>query len=233
MAFDFGKFLSSGTSGSPSGSSGSSGNSFDGGFGGGLGGAANLLDYFFGSNPGDAYKKSMEQYKKYFDKAAGYQEPFYESGKNALPGFEEWLGGMKDPSDFINQLMGNYEESPYAKYLQEQAMRAGNNFGSASGLTGSTALLQQMQENAGGIASKDQQDWLKNVLGINETYGSGLNNLIGKGMESGNNLSSLYSKLGELMGDSAFGKELGRQKKNNSLWSGLGGLATGIGAAFL
>ena len=77
--------------------------------------------------------------------------------------YQDWLQTQKDPSKFINDQMANYQESPYAHYLQQQSMRAGQNAASASGLSGSTPLMQQMQQNSGQIASGDMNQWLQNV----------------------------------------------------------------------
>ena len=119
--------------------------------------------------------------------------------------------------------MGQYQESPYAQYLQKQSMRAGTNAASASGLTGSTPFAQQLQQNAGNIANQDQNQWLQNVLGINTQYGQGQNNLINSGQNSANTLSSLYNQMGQNMGEAAYGKQAGKQQDFwNTIAGGLG-----------
>jgi hypothetical protein len=181
-------------------------------------------------NGGDPYKDAMKQYTKYSNKAAGYQNPFYESGKNSIPQYEQWLQGMSNPSEFINNLMGGYSESPFAKYQQEQSMRAAQNMGSANGLSGSTPLMLQAQENSQNISSKDQNQWLQNVLGANTEYGQGLNTNINRGQGAANNLSNIFSNLGNEMGGAAYGKGIANQSQFSDLISGLLGLtAAGAG----
>lgn len=185
--------------------------------------AGTLAGGLFGS-PDDPYKKMMKQATRYADQAASYQNPFYNSGVNSIPQYEEWLGGMKDPSEFINNLMGGYSASPYAQYQQEQSMRSANNMASANGLSGSTPMMLQAQENASNISSGDMNNWLSQVLGINTQYGSGLNNNINRGQQSANNLSNIYGSLGNLSAGGAYNAELAKQQRTADIISGLLGM---------
>lgn len=179
----------------------------------------------FGNDP---YKKAEKQYKKYTNKAAEYQNPFFNAGKGAIPDYQNYLNDMKDPSEFINKLMGNYEESPHSKYLQDQNIRSATNAASASGLSGSTPMTQFIQENSNDIASGDINQWLQNVLGINNKYGSGLENLLGMGENSANQLSGLYGNLGNKMGDSAAGSGNYKNKQISDILSGIFGLGSNL-----
>ena len=183
-------------------------------------GLAGILSGLFGHS-GDPYKEASKEYEKYYGQAQGAQNPFFQAGTGAIPGYQDWLSKMKDPSQFINSLMGQYQESPFAKFQQQQGIRAAQNLGSASGLTGSTPLQMQAQQNAQNISSQDQNQWLQNVLGINNQYGSGLNSLIGTGQNSANMISQLLSHLGENMGQAKFGQKFGEQQDRNNIFGGL------------
>lgn len=191
-----------------------------------LGGGNKLTDglgQFFGGLFGDSgahFEEFMKQYQQYANKGADAQKPWWEAGKNAIPDFQNWLKGMQDPSQFMNKLMGGYQESPYAHRLQQQAMRAGQNMGSATGMTGSTPLMQQMQQNAGNIASGDMNQWLQNVLGVNRDYGQGQKDLMGMGQQSANALTDMYNKMAEAMGKGAMGQEAGKQQDWSDMFSG-------------
>ena len=193
-----------------------------------LGGLGGILGGLFG-NSGKGYDKAMEQYQQWADKAQGTQQPFLNAGTGAIGDYQKWLQGQQDPSKFINEQMKNYSASPYAQNMQQQAMNAGNNFASANGLMGSTPMAQQMQQNAGNIASADQNQWLQNVLGINTQYGQGQNNLMQGGQNAANQLTNLYGQTGKEMGDAAYGKE---KSKSNDFWGALGGLGGLIGSFF-
>ncbi len=191
-----------------------------------LGGAGGLIGGLFG-NSGKPYDKAMEQYQKYMQMGQNTQQPYLNAGTGAIGDYQKWLEGQKDPSGFINNLMGNYQESPYAHMLQQQAMNAGNNSASASGMLGSSALMNQQMQNAGQIASGDMNSWLQNVLGINNQYGQGQNNLMQGGQSAANSLTDMYNKMGQQMGDAAYGKEAG---KKNDFWSALGGGLSMLGS---
>jgi hypothetical protein len=192
-------------------------------FGSGLGG---LLGGMFG-NSGKPYDKAMEEYQKYMQMVQGVQQPYFDAGKEGLGNYQEWLKGQKDPGGFINNLMGQYQQSPYNSYLQGQAQNAGINAGSANGTMGSSALMQQMQQNAGNISQQGMDSWLQNALGINSQYGQGQQNLMQGGQGAANSLMNMYSNMGNKMGDAAYGKEAGKQ---NDWWNMLGGVGGIIGS---
>lgn len=185
-----------------------------------------LMQYFFG-NSGAPSKGAGDEYSHYYNQGRGYQNPFYNAGTNAIGGYQDWLNGMKDPSAFINNLMGQYKESPFAHYQQQQGVRAAQNIGSASGLSGSTPLAMQAQQNAQNISSQDMQTWLQNVLGINSQYGAGLDSLMGRGQHAGDVLSQMAGNAGEYMGGARFGQQAGEQYDRNALFGALGKLFGG------
>lgn len=186
------------------------------------GGIGGLLGGLFGDS-GAPYGKAMDQYQQWANKAQNAQNPFYNAGTSAIPDYQKWLQSQSDPSGFIAKLMGQYKESPQAQYMQQQSMRAGQNAASASGLMGSTPLMDQLQQNAGNIASQDQNQWLQNVLGVNAQYGQGQQNLMGMGANSANALTNMYGDMGRQMGDASYGKQAGGQQ---DMWNTIGGVAS-------
>ncbi len=194
-------------------------------FGAGLGG---LFGGLFGDS-GKPYDKAMEQYQQWANKAQGVQQPYLDAGTNAIGSYQDWLKGMQDPSKFINNLMGQYQQSPYTTYLQQQAQNAGINAASASGLTGSTPFMQQQQQNATNIAQQGLDSWLQNVLGINTQYGQGQQNLMTGGQGAANALTGLYNNMGQQIGEAAYGKEAG---KKQDFWNTIGG-GLGLIGSFL
>lgn len=193
-----------------------------------LGGLGGMLGGMFGHS-GRPYDKAMEEYQKWANKGQDVQNPYLNAGNGAIGNYQEWLNGQKDPSGFINNLMGQYQESPYAHYMQQQSMRAGQNSASASGLSGSTPLMNQLQQNAGNISSQDMNQWLQNVLGVNTQYGQGQNNLMQGGQNAANNLTNMYNQMGQRMGEASYGKEAG---KNQDFWNMLGGGLGMFGSMF-
>lgn len=192
------------------------------------GGAGQLLGGLFGDS-GAPYGAAMGQYRDWANKAQEAQNPFYNAGTGAIPKYQNWLDRMQDPSGFINGIMGGYQQSPWANYMQQQSMRAGQNAASASGLMGSTPFAEQMQQNAANISSQDMQNWLQNVLGINSQYGRGEQGLMQGGQNAANALANMYGNFGQRMGEAAYGREAGGQQ---DMWNTLGGAAS-LAAMFL
>lgn len=189
----------------------------------------NALGSIFGGlfgNSDEPFERAQEQYQQYGERARQNQMPFYNAGTQAIPAYQNWLNTQKDPGQFINNLMGQYQESPYARYLQQQSLRAGQNAASANGLSGSTPLMQQLQQNAGNISSQDLNQWLSHALGINTQYGQGQGNLMQGGQNSANQLSNLNYNMGQNMADMAYGESAGRNFDRSNI---LGGLGTIIG----
>lgn len=185
-------------------------------FASGLGG---VLGGLFGHS-GKPYDKAMQQYEKYGQMGQAAQQPYLDAGKGAIGDYQSWLKGQQDPSHFMNNLMGQYQQSPYMAYLQQQAQAAGENSASASGMMGSTPFMQQQQQNAGNIAQQGMDSWLQNVLGINTQYGQGQNNLMQAGQQSANALTNMYGDMGNKMGEAAYGKQAG---KSRGIWDAIGG----------
>ena len=181
-----------------------------------------ILNGLFG-DAGAPYDAANKELGDFWNRATGFQRPYQEAGAGAIPQFQEWLKGQKDPSGFINNLMGKYQESPYAKYQQQQGMRAAQNMGSASGLTGSTPLMQAAQQNAQNISSQDMNQWLQNVLGINTQYGAGLGGLMSGGQNSANSLSNLAGQFGQDIASMAYNKKAAENQQRAGIWGGLFG----------
>jgi hypothetical protein len=205
-------------------------------FGGLGGGLSDIFGGLFGDS-GAPYEDYQKELSKYFNQAQGYQNPFFNAGSGAIPQFQEWLGGMKNPNDFINNLMGKYQESPWAKYQQEQSIRAGQNAGSRGdmnvGGTGSTPMAQFLQDNARNISSQDMQNWLGRVLGINTEYGQGLNNEINRGQGSANAMTNFLGDYGNRQAEASMGQRARENQDRNNLWGGLFNVGASIAPMFL
>ncbi len=202
--------------------------------GGGMPGYGNIgqgigqgLGQFLGGLFGDSgapYEDYMDQLRRYQQMSEGVQNPYLQAGQGGLGNYQNWLSKMQDPTKFINDTMGQYQESPWAKYLQQQSMRAGQNAASALGTGGSTPFAEQLQQNASNISSGDMQNWLSRVLGINSQYGQGNQFLSGLGANAANQMTNMYGNLGQQMGQGAYGKRAGENQDFMNMLSGGGQL---------
>ncbi len=194
-------------------------------FSSGIGG---LFGGLFGDS-GKPYDEAEKKYQEYENKAGGINQPYIGAGETGVKNYQDWLNKQKNPTEFINNIMGDYNESPYAQYLQKQNLRAGQNFASANGLSGSTPMAQQIQENAGNISSKDMNSWLQNVLGINTQYGEGEHNMVNTGQNAVNNMTNFYNTQAQREAENAYNKNA---SKNNNFWNTIGSGIQTIGSFF-
>lgn len=194
----------------------------------GTDGLVGFLSGLFGHS-GSPYEKAMDEYRDWNDKAVGEQNPWRDNGLESMNRYKGWLQGMSDPSGFMSKLISQYKTSPQTDFLQRQAQNAGINAGSATGMSGSSPMIQQMQQNAGDIAQQGLSSWLQGVLGLNTQYGGGLDNLMGRGQNASNVLSNLYSQMRNLMGEGAYGRQAGRNQDISNMIGGGLNFLTGFG----
>lgn len=182
-------------------------------------GGGQFLSGMFGHSD-RPFEKYGQEYQKYNQEGQDTQNPFYKAGTEATGNFQNWLKPQQDSTQFINNLMGQYQQSPWAKFQQQQGQNAANNAASASGLVGSTPYMQASQDYAHNISSQDQNQWLQNVLGVNKQYGEGQNNLMQGGQHAGDMISQLQQLLGQNMGESAYGQQAGKNFDTGNKWGG-------------
>lgn len=141
-----------------------------------------LFGDLFGGGESTAAQASRQGYQN----AQNYMQPYYQGGvenyghySDYLQGMNNTLGQHQDPlsmgswmqgqiganqQDYYQNLIEGYNETPQAKYEQEQMMRAATQAGSASGMQGSGAQMKALQENAHDISSRDMQQYYQNQL---------------------------------------------------------------------
>lgn len=186
-----------------------------------------------------------------YDQAKGYLKPFYDGGVedyntyrgdvagegqeldqygNPADWFYKTLG--MSPTDFYNQTMQGYEESPDAKYEQEMAMRAANQGSSASGMLGSGAYFKGLQQNAADISNRDRERYYGNVrTAMNDQFGF-LNNFQGQKRDYLNRMNGLAGygmqsadRMGQYAIDAAKAQaeaEMAAAQGNNDFLGGIG-----------
>lgn len=193
-----------------------------------------------GSDASADMEKSLRQaqdlMKQYYGQATGYMQPFYNSGTQALGDYQKALSGMSNPQQFYQQMMQGYNTSPQAQFQQEQAQKASNQAAAAGGTLGGGAQQKSLADYTQQLTSRDQQQYLNNMLGIHGQYMGGLSGLEQQGygsagqmgnwaMNTGNELSNLMSQIGQ-------SKAYGDISKGTGLSGLLGGLTGGLAGGF-
>ena len=187
------------------------------------------FDSVFNSNS-RPYGDAMDQYSRYADQASAVQKPYQQWGQEGMGQYGDWMNKQKDPGQFINNLMGQYQQSPYNQYLQQQSARSSQNAASAAGLGGSTPLFNEIGQNSANIAQGGIDNWLTNALGINTQYGQASQNRVNIGQNSANQLSNLYSDQGQNTANLKFGQSKGKMTDMAANFGGFGqGFSQGFG----
>lgn len=180
-------------------------------------------------NSGAPYQAAGNEYQNWMNKGIGAYNPYYNAGVDSIGKYQNALNGMSNPSQFINNLMNQYQQSPYNRYLQNQGQRAVNNAASASGLLGSTPYQQQGIQTSQNIAQQGMNDWLNQVLGINTQYLGGEQNLMNQGFNAAQGIGGLYGQGAQYLGDAAYGQQAGENQDRANLWGGVEHLLFGGG----
>jgi len=199
------------------------------GIGGGIGG---LIGSLFGDDGSDAFADEMEKAiregRLTTDEANKLLDPFKKAGLGQLGFLQDYINQSKDPGAVYNKLMSGYEESPLAKIQQEQSKDAALAGASASGMLGSTSMMNDIQNRAQQISSQDQGNYLQNLLGIRNQGAGMASNLYGQGLgaagQQSSNLANFVRSMMEARGGIGQARQMGAQSGNNFM-SGIGSIA--------
>lgn len=160
-----------------------------------------------------------------------YRDYVHNQGANLAPfanaGSWQYNQINQSPVDYYGQIMQGYNESPQAKYEQEQALRAANAGGAASGMIGSGAYQKAIQQNAADISARDQQRYFQNVGNANQMQMGYLGNLNNR-QDQQNAMMQYLTGLGYTgaagMGSNAVNRGLSNAKFDQSAFDSIAGM---------
>lgn len=191
--------------------------------------APGALNMFRNDDPANAANKYMSKIP-----AVGqqYYNPYIQGGQKAGATLGNEYTKMLDPTAFMDNIMGHYKESEGAQYEKNQLGRGIGATAAAGGFAGTPEHEREYGEMAGGIMSKDMQQYLENALGI---YGGGISgeeDVYNKGYGASGSLADLLGGNLASQGTLAFAgtsqNNANRQALMNALIKALG---QGAGAA--
>lgn len=178
-----------------------------------------------GKNPADSAMPYLNQIPGQTQK---YQQPWFEAGKNMIPGLSDQYNQlMNDPSKRLNDIGAGYKESPGFKFAMQQALQGGNHAAAAGGMAGSPQHEQQNMQLANDIASQDYNKWLDNALGL---YGQGLSggqNMSNQGQQAGQSMADMIAQTLAQQANLSF---QGQSQKNQNQSDLFGNIAKGAGS---
>lgn len=164
----------------------------------------------------------------------GLLSPFQGAGQFAISPLEGMLG--QDPTDIVNKILGQFQESPGQQFQKQQAQQALQNQMASAGLGGSGEAIQRSGQLAQQLASQGQQGFLQNVLGQRQQQMGGLESMFSGGLSAAGQGASLLGQEGRSLADltgqigqTQAAGTLGRGQEQAGLFGGLGSLAGLLG----
>lgn len=131
-----------------------------------------------------------------------YYQPYIDWGRDAGGLLSDYYSNMLlDPEGRYNEIMAGYNQTPNYQYQQEQMMKQAQGNAAAGGFTGTDYDQQKQMEMTQGLLSKDQQDYLSAILGMQGQGASGEQGLFDTGYKASTGLAEdLGSNLAQQSG---------------------------------
>lgn len=172
---------------------------------------------------------------KYYDQIPGainpYYNPYFQAGKNTLPGLQNTYGQLtNNPGEFLNNIGANYHQSPGFQFALKQALGGANRAAAAGGMAGSPENEQQNMSIATGLADQDYNNWLGKATGL---FGEGLNgqqNLAGMGFQAGNSMAEQIAQALAQRGNLQYASNVGQNQARGSALDNIFGGAASLAA---
>lgn len=186
-------------------------------------------------NPGNAYKQAGQQEQQGYNEAQGIRQPYMNFGQQGGNALMDFMNKLQNPGQLQDEWSKGYEESPYAKQLQNENQAQGMDAASAMGLNGSSAALSNIQKGSGDIMQKDRQNYMNDMM---QKYMAGIGiggNLFGTGASMAGQAAQGAQTHGENQGQYSFGQNSagGNQLMNMlSLAASMYGGGKGPGSGF-
>lgn len=172
------------------------------------------------TNPADV---AMPYFKEMEGMQRGNYNPYAPQGMQDQGGLGQQYYGMgSNPAGHINDIMGQYQESPGFQRQMENAMKMARYGAAGAGMGGTESALMDQGQLAGALQSQDMQQWLQNVLGVQN-----------QGMQGQERqLEGLYNNMGT-QGTMAHQGQAQKNQAENDRFNSWLNLAGNLGGAAL
>ena len=170
-----------------------------------MSGWGNAWDDIFSGGQGQGYsdwgnqlQNGMNSLNQGYGSAMGGMNPWLQAGQNELGTYQHGVNAMQDPN-FMNNMMQQYQQSPFATFQEKQGQQAMNNQAAASGQLGSSPAMKGMDQYSQQVASGDMNQYLQNRLGVYNNFLNGANNISGMGQQAANTMGNWGMQHGQDM----------------------------------
>lgn len=149
-----------------------------------------------------------------FNTALGYFNPYMMMGNQAMNTLSPiYTQNAQNPMQSYNNIMQGFSLNPSQQYQQQMGEQAISNNNATKGLLGSGQMSKDLYDYGQHSTDMYQQQYLNNILGIQNTGLSGLMNQSQLGMQGATSSAQLQEAMNQI-----------NAMQQNSLLSGLFGL---------
>lgn len=178
---------------------------------------AGLFGNATATNPYDSQIQEM-------GKMEGRYDPYMNTGQDALKNYFSGLMGMaNNPVGEYNDIMSQYQESPYYQYQRDEGINAANKAAAAGGYLGTPQEQLAIADRVGRMSSQDMGQYYQNIMQPKQFGLSGLGQLSNMGLQS---LNGYQGYLGDMAGLRGAQSQWGNENSGSTL-GGIGNLAQG------
>lgn len=175
----------------------------------------------FGSDPAEAAMPYLNQAQEQY-------QPYADQGQAAYGQLNPIYGQMtQDPAAYLEKMMQGYQPSHSYQMKEQQLRNAAGNTAAAGGMRGTLNDIQNQAGLTDMLMSDDMQQWLQNVMGINNMGIQGQQGFYNNGYDANNNIANILGTKGTL----AYQGQANQNQGMSDLISGLvkaGGMAGGM-----
>ncbi len=157
-------------------------------------------------DPGSAYRHAGKEIKNGYNQGQGYLDPYNQAGRGQIDRLTGAQDKLMNPGALQDEWAKNYQMSPYAQQMQEQAKAGGMDAASSQGLLGSSTAINAIQQGSSNIMNADRQQYMNDLM---EKYKTGLGigqDMFHQGGSAAGQMSGNAMDFGKQMGSMEFGK---------------------------
>lgn len=164
----------------------------------------NMINSFM--NPDEPYKQGQKAENEGYYNAQQYQQPYWQHGNDQYQNLYGAEQNLLDPEKLQAKWAEGYQTSPYAQRMLQMNQGQGLDAASSMGLEGSSGALQNIQQGAGDIVSKDRREYLNDLM---QKYMAGIGigqNIYNTGAGAGSDMAGHSMRHGENMSQLKYGQ---------------------------
>jgi hypothetical protein len=190
-----------------------------------------MLGNIFGSSS-DPNQSAMQYLQKIPGIYDQYYSPYTDAGTDALGTMQDQINTLlTDPTQMMDQIGGQYKESPGYQYNVDQATQGAMNAAAAGGQAGSPAEQQALANQISGMASQYYNQYMNQALGM---YGKGFGaeqDIMHQGAQMSQQEAEALARNMMGQGAAAAGSDMFSNARSAGKWNTLGGMiGMGLGA---